>query len=98
MPSQAPGSNQGYSYSYDDREVQPGQTYWYWLQAVDLAGATALHGPVSVTVTEPTAVTLDDFAASDQPSARHALWIPAAGLGLVALAMLIARRRRIVVR
>jgi LPXTG-motif cell wall-anchored protein len=65
---------------------------------VDLAGATTLHGPVSATVTEPTAVTLDDFAASGQPSARHALWIPAAGLVLVALATLITRRRRIVER
>lgn len=30
LPSQAPGSTQGFTYTYDDLVVQPGQTYWYW--------------------------------------------------------------------
>ena len=50
VPSQAPGSTQGFAYSYDDLAVQPGQTYWYWLEDVSLSGATTLHGPVSATV------------------------------------------------
>ena len=40
VPAQAPGSTQGFAYTYDDLPVQPGQTYWYWLEAVSLNGAT----------------------------------------------------------
>jgi hypothetical protein len=38
------------SYNYLDTEVMPGTTYWYWLESLDLGGATQLHGPVSVLV------------------------------------------------
>jgi hypothetical protein len=55
-PSQAPGSTQGAAYSYVDAAVEAGQTYWYWLEDVDLAGATTLHELVSATVQTPTAV------------------------------------------
>jgi hypothetical protein len=58
VPSQAPGASQGAGYSYEDMEVESGQTYWYWLEDVDLSGATTLHGPVSVVYAAPTAVTL----------------------------------------
>ncbi len=67
VPSQAPGSTVGAAYSYEDLDVQVGQTYFYWLEDVDLAGATTLHGPVSATVQTPTAVTLSSVSAS--PSA-----------------------------
>ena len=50
VPSQAPGSAQGASYSYDDFGVSAGQTAWYWLEAVDFNGATSVHGPVSATL------------------------------------------------
>ena len=84
VPSQGPGSTQGYAYTYDDLGVQPGQTYWYWLEDVSLGGATTLHGPVSATVSAPTAVTLSGISAS--PAAGMALpwlWVAAAaGAGL----------------
>ena len=63
IPSQSPGSGQGYAYTYDDLAVQPGQTYWYWLEDLDLSGATTLHGPVSVVFNAPTAVTLSRLEA-----------------------------------
>ncbi|HSN75969.1 MAG TPA: hypothetical protein VL334_12915, partial [Anaerolineae bacterium] len=93
-PSQAPGSAQGFAYSFEDLDVQPGQTYWYTLEDVSLSGATALHGPVSATVQAPTAVTLTSLQA-----APAALAIPAAaalaGLaGLAAAAGVAATRRR----
>ncbi|MCB9131715.1 MAG: hypothetical protein H6647_12395 [Anaerolineales bacterium] len=50
VPSQGPGSAQGYVYNYDDADVRAGQTYWYWLEDIDFSGATTQHGPVSVTV------------------------------------------------
>ena len=58
VPSQGPGSPQGFAYTYDDLAVQSGHTYWYWLEAVSFGGTTTLHGPVSATVSAPTAVTL----------------------------------------
>jgi subtilisin family serine protease len=48
VPSQSPGSTQGFSYSWQDRKVEAGRTYWYWIEATDLAGVATRHGPVSV--------------------------------------------------
>ena len=49
VPSQSPGSTAGAAYTYADAGVAAGQTYWYWLESVDLAGVTRMHGPVQVT-------------------------------------------------
>ena len=93
VPSQGPGSAQGFAYSYDDLAVQPGQTYWYWLEDVSLSGATTLHGPVSATMSAPTAVTL----ASLQATPADPIVSPALA-GLTALAALagaaLSKRRR----
>ncbi|HSN78566.1 MAG TPA: hypothetical protein VL334_26145, partial [Anaerolineae bacterium] len=43
--------------------VEPGQTYWYWLEDLDLGGTATLHGPISVTLDDPTAVTLSGMTA-----------------------------------
>ena len=93
VPSQGPGSTQGFAYTYDDLAVQAGQTYWYWLGDVSLNGATTLHGPVSATVQAPTAVTLNSVTASPVAATGAALpWLlAAAGLAAAAGA---ARRRR----
>ncbi len=92
VPSQAPGSTVGAAYSYEDLAVEPGQTYWYWLEDVSLSGATTLHGPVSATVQAPTAVTLSSV--SVRPAAHLTLpwlWL-VAGAGL-ALGLNRLRRR-----
>ncbi len=91
LPSQAPGSTQGAAYSYEDLAVQPGETWWYWLEDVSMSGAATLHGPVSVHFTAPTAVTLGSLSAS--PAAAGALlpWLLAAAGAGAALAV---RRRR----
>jgi hypothetical protein len=83
LPSQAPGSTSGFSYSYLDTAVQAGETYWYWLEDVDVYGVTTLHGPVSATLGGPTAVHLAQFDASSRP-ASPAAWL------LALLAMSIA--------
>jgi len=49
IPSQAPGSPAGASYQYVDQGAEPGQVYYYWLEAVDAYGQSAEHGPVSAT-------------------------------------------------
>ena len=63
VPSQAPGSTQGFAYEWLDSDVVSGQTYFYWLESIDLAGATTMHGPVSATYGAPTAVDLAAFTA-----------------------------------
>ena len=84
VPSQAPGSAQGYAYSYDDMSVQPGQTAWYWLETIDLSGTATLHGPVSATLQTPTAVRLSQFEAS-VPNGRAATPIVLAVFMVLAL-------------
>ncbi len=74
VPSQAPGSTQGFAYSYEDLAVQAGQTYYYWLEDVSLSGATTLHGPVSAAVQGPTAVTLLSFTAEAQSNSVLVQW------------------------
>ena len=87
IPSQAPGSTQGALYEYLDSSVVAGQSYWYWLESVDVSGATVLHGPVSVALSAPTAVTLTGMQAGSS-SASPFPWLmlvaALAGLGLVA--------------
>jgi hypothetical protein len=94
VPSQAPGSTQGFAYSYEDLDVQPGQTYWYTLEDVSLGGVTTRHGPVSATVQAPTAVTLNSVHAS--PAAGMGVALPwllgAAGAGLALAASRLRRR------
>ncbi len=92
VASQAPGSTLSAAYSYEDLAVEAGQTYWYWLEDVDLAGETTLHGPVSATVKAPTAVTLAGFEAAAGGTASFAGLALAAGLA--AAGGLFWRRRR----
>ena len=96
IPSQAPGSSQGASYSFGDSAIQDGQTYYYWLESIDLNGVATMHGPVSVDFSVPTAVTLSEIAAS--PAAGSALPMAGATLALLlplAAGLAVARRRRV---
>jgi len=92
-PSQSPGATQSHAYSYEDLAVQPGESWWYTLEDVDVNGATTLHGPVSATVDAPTAVTLSGVQASPAAAGGALLpWLLAvAGAGA---ALALGRRRR----
>jgi protocatechuate 3,4-dioxygenase beta subunit len=48
IAGQAPGCPVGAAYTFVDALVQPGGTYYYWLQMLDVQGDTDLYGPVSV--------------------------------------------------
>ncbi|MEZ4767698.1 MAG: LamG-like jellyroll fold domain-containing protein [Caldilineales bacterium] len=91
VPSQGPGSTQGFEYVYRDDSVAPGETYWYWLEDVDVNGVTTMHGPVSVTVTIPTAVTLTSLEAAARPARGPGVWI---ALALLAGVAWLQRRHR----
>jgi hypothetical protein len=73
VPSQAPGSPQGFTYNYDDLAVTVGQTYAYWLEDISLGGVTTLHGPVNATVQVPTAVMLGGLQAGPAAGAAPLL-------------------------
>lgn len=75
IPSQAPGSAQGFAYTWEDSDVVSGQTYYYWLEDIDLNGTTTLHGPVSVTAGTPTAVTVSQLSAGNQPTNAWPGWV-----------------------
>jgi hypothetical protein len=96
--SQAPGSAQGAADSYVDAAVDAGRTYWYWLEDVNLAGATTLHGPVSATVQAPTAVTVAGFEAAAGSTKPGAGLVLAVGLAAAAGGLIWRRRRLDAVR
>lgn len=65
IPSQSQGGPIGYIYTWEDQaELVPDTSYFYWLEDVDIHGATSMHGPVSVDFTAPTAVTVSSMEAS----------------------------------
>ncbi len=93
VPSQAPGSTVGASYTFADDQVAPGQTWYYWLEDVDLNGATSLHGPVSATLQAPTAVTVAALEAQAASPGSVTTW-GALVAALIAAAGAIGVRRR----
>ena len=65
VPSQAPGSAQGATYLWLDSGAGEGRTVFYWLEDVDVDGSASLHGPVSVDLAAPTAMTVTGITAGD---------------------------------
>jgi len=51
IPSQTAGGIGGAHYTFIDADTTPAATRFYWLEDVDLTGATARHGPLLVTQT-----------------------------------------------
>jgi hypothetical protein len=47
IPSQTGGALTGAEYAWTDNSAQPGVTYYYKLEDVDIYGTTSWHGPVS---------------------------------------------------
>ncbi len=93
IPSQAPGSGQGFRYEWADYGVSAGVSYYYWLEDVDFAGNTTLHGPVSLFYNpSPTALTLDALSASPSQTDNRGGATALLLAGLAGIALL--RRRR----
>jgi hypothetical protein len=44
---QAPGSQEGAAYTFEDRDVHRGTTYYYQLEDLDVYGQSTFHGPVN---------------------------------------------------
>jgi len=90
IEAQAPGSGQGANYTYTDSNVTAGTTYYYWLEDVESTGSATVHGPVTVVVNTPTAVTLNNLSTSTSTMP----WMVAGAVLLGAAGLLLARRRR----
>jgi hypothetical protein len=93
VPSQAPGSSQGFAYEWLDSDVTAGETYHYWLEAIDTSGATSFHGPVSATFQAPSAVTVNGVQAAAGAPGVAGWWVFAAVLGLLAGTGMLVKRR-----
>jgi hypothetical protein len=93
VPSQAPGSLQGFAYSVQDEAVMSGVTYWYWLEAVDIHGTATRHGPVSATYETPTAVVLTSLGTEPGPGQGETIWWLALVIGLACAAAIGLKRR-----
>jgi hypothetical protein len=95
IPSQSQGGPGGFVYRWEDRaDLMPGSAYYYWVEEVNLSGATTMHGPVEVSFAAPAAVTIVSLELNTAAES-DSLLIPT----LLALAALILggwglRRRR----
>lgn len=93
VPAQAPGSSQGFAYDWLDSDVAAGQTYHYWLEAVDLMGSSARYGPVSATFQTPTVVSMAGAQAGAGGQAAVAWWFLAGGVALLVTIGWLMRKR-----
>jgi hypothetical protein len=91
IPVNNPGATQGSVYTFQDANVQPGSTYYYWLEDLDTAGKASTAGPVAVTFLGPTSVGLNSFSAA--ASSAPAL-LALGGAAMAALAGLAVARRK----
>ena len=86
IPSQAPGSSQGFVYEWlDAANLVNGTTYYYWLEDVDMAGVVTRHGPVSAAYAAPTAVRLTEAGRAGR--GFDGMTVLLAGLALLAAAL-----------
>lgn len=88
IPSQSQGNPGGFTYTWEDRHnLTPGETYYYWLDEVEIGGAVTRFGPVSVTYAIPTAVRLNALDAGSSQTGlgvqRMAVLLVALGLGVI---------------
>jgi hypothetical protein len=79
IPSQAPGSVFGATYTWLDEDVQSGTTYYYKLVDVEVGGQCTFHGPITAQAGGPTAVTLRVLSTRGAPGLLAAL-VAASGL------------------
>jgi uncharacterized repeat protein (TIGR01451 family) len=90
IPSQAPGSIFGATYTWLDEDVEAGTTYYYKLEDVEVGGRRTFHGPVAAQPAEPTALLLRSFGIRGSPAAALLMLLGAWGLVFI---WLIRKRR-----
>jgi hypothetical protein len=97
IPSQGPGSANGFTYTWEDRaDLVPGTAYFYWLEDVDLQNVVTRHGPVSVVLNGPTAATLGAVGTGTASGPSIAVWLIVAlvVVGVLVVGYVVWRRGR----
>lgn len=82
IPAQAPGAVFGAVYELLDTEVTPGAPMYYRLEDVDIHGVSTFHGPISITLAGPSAVSLVSFGATSAPFGLLPALLALGALGL----------------
>jgi hypothetical protein len=90
IPSQSPGAVSGATYTWLDEAVQPGTVYYYKLEAIEVGGASTMHGPTSSSTQNPARLTLTSFEVERGSDALAAI----AGALLLAINGLMLVRRK----
>ncbi|MEJ5308331.1 MAG: hypothetical protein WHX52_01045 [Anaerolineae bacterium] len=91
IPPQFPGEIMGGAYDWLDTNVQPGVTYFYKLEDIDVKGVSTFHGPVSTAlVRTPTAVKMQ------RVSAHPAITPLVLGVTLLLGLAVVYRQRRLI--
>lgn len=93
IPAQHPGSTLGGSYQWSDTSAVPGETHYYYIEDVSLAGVATLHEPISAMCIAPTAVRLDGLAAASSAAATVPWWMAALAFSAVLGGAAAAQRR-----
>ena len=91
--AQHPGSTLGGFYQWPDNSAVAGETYYYYIEDVSLAGVATLHDPISAMCIAPTAVRLDGLDAASSTAAAVPWWTAALALTAVLGGAVAARRR-----
>ena len=94
IPSQGPGSAQGFTYIWTDDTAAPDTEYFYWVEDVSFSGATSMHGPITAMCSAPTAVTLSGLDASAPVNTAISGWLVALLLGAMLAGFVAVRRMR----
>ena len=94
IPVQNPGSTFGAAYTWLDTDVEPGVSYYYKLEDIDVNGAATLNGPVSALIAAaPTAVDVQTFAATSAAQGAS-MWMVMGLVAVVGGPALFKRRRK----
>ena len=70
----AGNSTRSHQYSFTDRQVQNGITYFYWLEDVDFQGRGERHGPLRATPLDPTSIQVAAFDGSSTEQGVRLTW------------------------
>jgi hypothetical protein len=91
IPSQSPGSPSGAEYAWLDEAVEPGVTYFYKLEDVEVGGKNTFHGPISASAQTPTAVSVVRIGAQ---KVALAIGVPVGLLLASAVGLILVKRGR----
>ena len=81
-------------YTWTDDTAAPDTQYFYWLEDVNFAGGTSMHGPIPVMCSAPTAVTFGNLDAGSTSTGVLSGWLVALLLGALLAGFVAVRRMR----